>query len=311
MAAVMKLDDYASKINASWRKTTDAVLETAQLCAEVDGRLQGESRKSFLAKLDFNPATFSKLVTIGTQARLRDKPVRALLPSSYSIVYEVARLSASDLEAAMKDGVIAPSMSRTDLVAWIAERQGRKLDAERDTAPRVLATLRVPLDYDAEKQMMLQKALEELRAKFGFDLDQPEDPAAEAALKTLHRIDSHIRSRAKSFISKLQKQRLAGTSKLSAAERNKLWPFADDDVAIADDATWEAVKAVLTKVGMGDEFERLRDEALRLHQVDEEFLERHRDLDHDAAFEELRRTVSKLNGRFAGKGHASSTAAPR
>jgi hypothetical protein len=202
-------------------------------------------------------------------------------------------------------------MSRADLASWVAEREGRKPDAESDTAPRVLATLRVPLDYDAEKQMLLQKALEDLKAKFGFELDQPEDPAAEAALKTLHRIDAYIRSRAKSFISKLQKQRFAGTSKLSAAERKKFWPFSDGDVAIADDATWEAVKAALTKVGMGDEFERLRDEALRLHQVDEEFLEQHRDLDHDAALEELRRTVSKLNGRFAGKGHASGAAAHR
>jgi hypothetical protein len=311
MPAVMKLEDYAAKINASWRKTTDSVLETAQLCAEVDGRLEGESRKSFLQRLDFAPATFSKLVTIGRQARLRDKPIRPLLPSSYSIVYELARLNATQLDAAVKDGVISPSMSRADLASWVAEREGRKPDAESDTAPRVLATLRVPLDYDAEKQMLLQKALEDLRAKFGFDLDQPKDPQTEEAMKVLHRIDTHIRKHARKFIGELRSGKLAGASKLSAAEQRKLWPHSEQDVEIADDATWDGVEAVLAKVGAGDQFERLRDEALRLNGVGEDFVREHRNLDHEQAMQEVRRTVSKFNGRFAGKGHASSAAAHR
>jgi hypothetical protein len=175
----------------------------------------------------------------------------------------------------------------------------------------VLATLRVPLDYDAEKQMLLQKALEDLRAKFGFDLDQPKDPQTEEAMKVLHRIDTHIRKHARKFIGELRSGKLAGASKLSAAEQRKLWPHSEQDVEIADDATWDGVEAVLAKVGAGDQFERLRDEALRLNGVGEDFVREHRNLDHEQAMQEVRRTVSKFNGRFAGKGHASSAAAHR
>jgi hypothetical protein len=202
-------------------------------------------------------------------------------------------------------------MSRADLASWVAEREGRKPDAESDTAPRVLATLRVPLDYDAEKQMLLQKALEDLRAKFGFDLDQPKDPQTEEAMKVLHRIDTHIRKHARKFIGELRSGKLAGASKLSAAEQRKLWPHSEQDVEIADDATWDGVEAVLAKVGAGDQFERLRDEALRLNGVGEDFVREHRNLDHEQAMQEVRRTVSKLNGRLAGKGHANSAAAHR
>ena len=112
MPAVMKLDDYAAKINASWRKTADCVLETAMLCAEVSAKLGLGEKKQLQKKLDFSLATFSKLVKIGEQPHLREKAIKALLPPSYTLVYQLAQLSPSNIDAAIKEGIISPTMSR-------------------------------------------------------------------------------------------------------------------------------------------------------------------------------------------------------
>lgn len=277
MAAVMKLDGYAAKINASWRKTTDAVLETAQLCAEANKMLRMGDKPDFFKKLDFGSATFSKLVKIGDQPRLYEKPITALLPSSYSILYEVAQLSTSDLDAAIKDRIISPTMSRAALLSWIAEREGRAPDV--DHSPKVLATLKVPLDYDNEKQEALQKALEELRAKYGFELEQPRDPQAEALRRILKRVDHQIRKDAKSFIREVKAARLA---------RDEPWQFSDDELNIPDDADWLAVEDVLTRIDAKDQYYRVRDGALRAHGLSAEFVADHRDLDQETVIRRLK-----------------------
>ena len=81
----------------------------------------------------------------------------------------------------------------------------------------------------------------------------------------------------------------------------KSWPFTDDELAIAPDATWEQVKAALELVGNADEFERLRDEALRLCGVPEERVSDHPIIDHDEAMVEIRAAMQE-----ARRAHGSS-----
>jgi hypothetical protein len=57
--------------------------------------------------------------------------------------------------------------------------------------------------------------------------------------------------------------------KLTPAQKQRLWGFHDDEIAIEQDATWEEVKKALDVVGNADQFERIRDEALRLYDVPE------------------------------------------
>jgi hypothetical protein len=92
---IQNIQDYAKAINLSWRKTTDSVLEPARLCAEADKNLPHD-KNNFFKDLDFNKATFSKLVKIGSHSRLQTDPVKSLLPPNYTIVYKVAMLSRQD-----------------------------------------------------------------------------------------------------------------------------------------------------------------------------------------------------------------------
>ena len=107
------------------------------------------------------------------------------------------------------------------------------------------------------------------------------------------RVDDHIRKEAKRFIHTLKTSRVQSAGRISAAERKNIWPFSDDELAIAPDATWEQVKAALELVGNADEFERLRDEALRLCGVPEERVSDHPMIDHDEAMVEIRAAMQE------------------
>ena len=61
----------------------------------------------------------------------------------------------------------------------------------------------------------------------------------------------------------------------------------------AADATWEQVQYALDTVGSGDHFERLRDEAFRLHGVSEKAVKEHPEVNHEEAMKELWEIVAQ------------------
>jgi hypothetical protein len=209
MAIESTVQDYAKAINSSWRKTTDSVLETARLCAEADKNLPRDKSK-FFKELEFSKAAFSKLVKIGSHPQLQSEPVKSLLPPNYSIVYEVAKLPDDDLRVAVKDGIITPRMTRGDLDDWIGKRSGKIPDSDGPHA-KIIATVEVPSDYDPKKQALLEKALDKLRAQFGFSLERPRDLEEMAFNRMALRVDDHIRKSAKRFIASLRDKQGSGS----------------------------------------------------------------------------------------------------
>ena len=118
MTETRSISDYAKQINACWRKTTESVLETGSLCAEAKNGLSENDKNALIKKLDFSRATFSKLVRIGECKELYSSAMKALLPSNYTIVYELAKLSEDDLHRAVSEGVVKPTMTRVTLKDW-------------------------------------------------------------------------------------------------------------------------------------------------------------------------------------------------
>ena len=288
MSEIFLLPEYADKINASWRKTTESILETARLCADANKDLKSKDRARLIKQLAFNAATFSKLVKIGSKYQLQSDPVKSLLPPSYSIVYEVAKLNEGDLQVAITEGVINPGMTRRDLDAWIG-KNNPKMDASKDQIrPKVIATVQVPPDYDVQKQGLLEKALEKLRAQFGFSLERPRDPETAALNRMVERMNDYIRREARRYINTVKTRRFQDAGKVSAAEKKKLWPFAEDETAIAPDASWDQVEAALDIIGNGDQFTRIRDEALRLYGVPEDVVSTHPLDDPEEVMKEFR-----------------------
>jgi hypothetical protein len=295
------LKKCAEEINKSWRKTTDSVLETAKLCAETSKKLNDGEMHKLKGQLEFQASTFSKLVKIGSNALLQKDPVKTLLPPSYSIVYEVAKLKEADLQVAIKDGVINPGMSRSDLSAWLGKQHPNTSKADDQRRPKIIATVQIPSDYDIQQLPLLEKALDKLRSQYGCELARPRDPEAEAYNRMFARMNDYIRKEAKRFIAALKARRLQGFGKLSPAEKKKLWPFEDDEIAIAADAGWDDVKAALDVVGNADQFERIRDEALRLYDVPENVVSTHPPEKPEDVVEQLREVNELLRKRNGGK----------
>jgi hypothetical protein len=269
MPETLLLPEYVARINASWRKTADGVLETARLCAQAQDGLRSKDRAKLIKQLDFNAATFSKLVKIGSREQLQDESVKSLLPPSYSIVYEVAKLDDAELQSAIADKIINPGMTRSELNAWIGKRKNGDAAEAKEDPEKIIATIKVPADYDDNKRNQLVKALAKLETQFGCSLERPSDPEEAAYDRMVLRVNDDIRKRARRFIADLKRHRLQGLGKLSPAEKKRYWSFSDEELEIPLDATWEQVKQTLELVGAGDQFERIRDEALRLFDVPE------------------------------------------
>src|SRR6185312_7821302 len=162
VSEIFLLPEYADKINASWRKTTESILETARLCADANKDLKSKDRARLIKQLAFNAATFSKLVKIGSKYQLQQDPVKSLLPPSYSILYEIAKLTEGDLQAAISEGVINPGMTRRDLDAWLGKSRDESSASSDEASTKIVATVKVPTDYDEERREQLISALAKL-----------------------------------------------------------------------------------------------------------------------------------------------------
>ncbi len=289
MSKSTKIEDFAKDINSSWRKTTDSILETARLCTKANGQLTKDGRKQLVQLLSFSPSVFSKLVKIGEHALLHQDQVKSLLPPNYTIMYALSQLSDAELQAAVDAGAISPVMSREDVVLLQKRKEGDEA-AEGETAKAlVLATLKVPVDFDDERKEELEAALEQLQAKFGFSIARPRDADAEAFDRLVHQVDEHMRKEARRFIRLFRSNTLAAAHSHSPAMQKQFWPYSEADIEISNDANWERIEEVLAKIGARDQFARLRDEVLRIHGVSEETIRKHRQLKHDEAMEALRR----------------------
>lgn len=291
MGSIDAVQKFATEINRNWHKTTEHVLETARLCAEADKNLRSSEKSKLYDALDFNKATFSKLVKIGKQKHLHDEKVKPMLPPNYTVVYELAKLSEEDLGVAIRDKVVNPNMTRGELDAWLSERKGNSPEATKE---RVIATVCVPSDFDEKKEAMLEAALDALRTEFGIEVRRPRDQELDALNSMARKIDDYIRKGARRYIRSLKAKKLGGKRHLSPAARKQLWSYSQDEVEIRPDASWEEVQCALDTVGAGDQFERLRDEAFRLHGVSEKTLKKHPPVNQAAGREDLREVVEEF-----------------
>ena len=293
-----KVKEYARSINASWRKSTDSVIETARLCADADKKLKPSEKSKLFDVLAFNKATFSKLAKIGAHSQLLSQDVRPSLPPSYTILYEVAKLTDDEFKLAIKERVINANMTRADLERWVAERKGEvQLSEDEKEKYKLFATLRAPSSLGKEREEQLEKALDELMKDFGIAVQRPRNLESDAMMRIVRKVNDHIRKGARQYIRYLKSARLGDRSNLSASDRKKLWGYSDDELTIDDNATWDRIEDVLELVGASDQFERLRDEALRLHGVSENTVRAHRDITEEQAMAEIEEIVRGLQSR--------------
>ena len=297
MSSELTVIDRAHEINASWKQTTDGLLKTACLCATAHQELKPDEKKELMGQLDFSASTFSKLAKIGSKDQLHAIPIRPLLPPNFSIMYEVAKLKDDERQAAADDGILNPGMTRADLTAWLSRRRAQGKPSGVSQPKKLIAKLEVPEDYDANLQAKLLESLEKLKAKYHFDMEKPADPTEKAFNRIAQQIDDFIRKEARRFIKQLKQTRMRALKGLSKEEKEQRWGFKWDEIDIPNDASWDDVQRALEVVGCPDQFDRIRDEALRLHGLPEEMVRDHPLEDHDEVMKAYKDFLSEESKR--------------
>jgi hypothetical protein len=140
------VDAYAVNISAAWHRTVNAVMITAQFCAEADARLTSQQKKELIAKLPFGEETFSKLVGIGNDLRLRQPEIQWRLPPYYTTIYVITTFDEDEFRLAVDLQVIHAEVTRSELEQWhnehrqeareepVVARTAESSAAETDTA---------------------------------------------------------------------------------------------------------------------------------------------------------------------------------
>lgn len=299
MSTDASIQSLAKAINASWRKTTDSVLDTAKLCANANDKLKVDEKKKLFELLVCSSATFAKLAKIGEQEALQSDPIKSLLPPNYTIVYEIAKLHQADLAAAVEKGIINHRMTRADILAWVAERNSAGVKTFTGVKPVVIGTLQVSPDYDETRKAQLEKELERLRAKYGFSLERPYDPLEAEQHRFMQKVSDYIRKHARQFIKDLKARKIKDAGvKLTEAQKKRAWPYAEDEVEVAHDAGWERIAEVLDFVGHADQFKRIKEEAFGLFDMRDIKGGSHIIHDEAEAMAEVRKMIAERNARL-------------
>jgi hypothetical protein len=165
--------DYAGRIADGWRRAASGMIELARLCAEADGRLTPAQKRFLVERLPFDRPTFSKLVRVGRDARLRDPSLQALVPPHYTVAYPVSRLTDEELDLAVGEGVIHPGMTRSGLQRWLRARREPRPTTPDDGRPAgdgLLDRLRAAWDAAGGLKTLWAEASPEARERFVYDV---------------------------------------------------------------------------------------------------------------------------------------------
>lgn len=122
---------WASQINAAWRKSVSAIFETGRILIAAKASLEHGQWETMCANdLKFNPRVAQMLMAIEEDRRLAKPKIFSLLPPAYTTIYQISQLEDGSLEARVADGTIQPNMKGRELVTQI--KQTRRAHREQD-----------------------------------------------------------------------------------------------------------------------------------------------------------------------------------
>jgi hypothetical protein len=108
---------HATAITAAWRKSLAAIIETGHaLIAAKKVLAHGEFLEMVKDDLPFGPSVAERLMKIARDPRLAPNSARGpILPPSWRTLYELTKLSDTQLDALIVRRIIRPDMERREL----------------------------------------------------------------------------------------------------------------------------------------------------------------------------------------------------
>jgi hypothetical protein len=266
------VSEYAERITGAWHKSVDSVFEMSRLCAEADQRLNDDDKKELIARLPFDRTRFVKLAKVGRDERLNDPQIRPLLPPHHTILHEVAGLTDDELRAAVETKIVHPEMKRAELTTWVKTRRGHggggdDKNAETALPKGIHSAIRLPPNMPDDAVERFEEELLTLCERHGVDI---------VYARTRTRADQRERNRryrnyekcmigeARKIVREMKTRQLKGRRRHISSEhwQRTRWPYAPEETRI-DGADEEQIRYALEIIGRGDEFDRIRNEAMQ------------------------------------------------
>jgi hypothetical protein len=270
-AQPLLVSDYAERITSAWHKSVDSVFEMSRLCAEADQRLDDDDKKELIARLPFDRTRFVKLTKIGRDQRLQEPQIRPLLPDHHTILYELAGLTDDELKAAVETKSIHPKMKRAELTTWVKTRRGqwgRADDKDAEALPKgIHLAIRLPPNMPDDAVERFEGELLTLCEGHGVDIVYPRTRILAEQREQIRRFRNYEKcmiGEARKIVREMKTGQLKGRPRHISSEdwRRTRWPYAREETRI-DSPDEEQIRYALEIIGRGDEFDRIRQEAMR------------------------------------------------
>jgi hypothetical protein len=263
---------YVDLIMAEQRKSAESVLATCGHYADADRQLDQLRKKKLISDLRIDRSGYERRVLVGKDRRLQKIP--QFLPPHHTTLYELAHFSDSELAEAVESKIIHPAVTRSRLKAWIeTRREPHRVDDHRSNAASNAVrnpSLYIPPDMADDIREQFEEALKDLCESFGVDVVFPkyeaecraEDRETE---RFNRRIDALLRLAGRKVVLETEKQRLEDRPADTTKDdwRRQRWPYTPEDIAIGRGADLFRVREVLDRIGMGDAFGTIQEDAYR------------------------------------------------
>jgi DUF3102 family protein len=127
---------HAKRINASWQKGVESILETGRLLIDAKNDLNhGEWGEMIQLKLSFGSRTAHMLMAIAGNPELSNRKHVSDLPPSWGTLYELTKLPGDALKTALAKGAINPKTQRKDVAAMLPLKHApEKTKQQKSTA---------------------------------------------------------------------------------------------------------------------------------------------------------------------------------
>jgi hypothetical protein len=233
--------------------------------------LNDDDKKELIARLPFDRTRFVKLAKVGRDQRLQDPHIRPLLPDHHTMLYELAGLTDDELSAAVETKIVHPEMKRAALTAWVKDRRGEERptrDKDAATLPKgIHSAIRLSPNMPDDAVERFEGELLTLCEAHGVDIVYPRTrilAEQREQNRRFRKCNEHLIREARKIVREMKTRQLKGRPRHVSSDlwRRNRWPYAPEEIRI-DEANEDRIREVLEFIGRGDEFERIRNEAMQ------------------------------------------------
>ena len=156
----VSVDFAVSEITTSWRKTNEAIIETAEILKKYRQSSNWQDVKTKLIDEVMPKSTVDYLLAISANDALMNRRYTAKLPNELLKIYHLSILSADILEPKIKANQVHPKLTTSEIKVWTKRISNRRkphlAKGFEKEASSVTFTLQITIPFENHKSRAKQ-----------------------------------------------------------------------------------------------------------------------------------------------------------